>query len=74
MSTQGKSMASKAMDEAVELAIEERSPYPDRSAFIDADTPDTAKEISLAADEGYAIVLVSGDGSKRILQPQEVAG
>jgi hypothetical protein len=72
MSTNGKSMASKVMDEAVDLAIEERSPYPERSAFIDADTSDTGKEIFLAAGEGYAVVLVSSDGSKLILHPQQV--
>lgn len=65
-------MASKVMDEAVDLAIEERSPYPERSAFIDADTSDTGKEIFLAAGEGYAIVLVSADGSTLILNPEQV--
>jgi hypothetical protein len=62
-------MASKVMDEAVDLAIEEKSPYPERSAFIDADTLDTGKEIFLAADEGYAVVLVAADGSSRVLEP-----
>jgi len=73
MSTHGNSMASKVMDEAIELAVEERSPYPERSAFIDADTPEMTKEIFLAASEGYAVVLVSADGSKLILHPEQVA-
>jgi hypothetical protein len=72
MSTNGRSMASKVMDEAVDLAIEERSPYPDRSAFIDADTSDTGKEIFLAAGEGYAVVLVSADGSTLVLYPEQL--
>lgn len=31
------SPAAKVMDEAIDLAIEGRSPYPERAAFIDAD-------------------------------------
>lgn len=31
----GRSPAAKVMDEAIDLAIEGRSPYPDRAAFID---------------------------------------
>jgi hypothetical protein len=72
MSTHGRSLASRVMDEAIELAIEERSPYPERAFFVDADTPTTGKEIIMAAKEGYAIVLVAGDGSKLILHPEQV--
>jgi hypothetical protein len=32
----GRSPAAKVMDEAIDLAIEGRSPYPERAAFIDA--------------------------------------
>lgn len=74
MSTNGGSMASKVMDEAVELAIEERSPFPDRSFFVDADGPGLGSAILRAAGEGYAVVLVAEDGSSRILEPgREVA-
>jgi hypothetical protein len=68
----GDSPAGRAMDEAIELAIEERSPYPDKATFIDADTPPVYldKEIRLAAEEGQAVILVAADGSTRILQPQ----
>ena len=31
------------MDEAIELAIEERSSYPEEAAFIDADEPNGAR-------------------------------
>jgi len=35
----GKSPAARVMDEAIRLAIEERSPYPEKAAFVDADEP-----------------------------------
>lgn len=69
MSANGRSMTSKVMDEAVELAIEERSPFPDRSFFVDADGPGVGSAILRAAGEGYAVVLVAEDGSSRILEP-----
>jgi hypothetical protein len=34
-----RSPAAKVMDEALDLAIEGRSPYPEKAAFIDADAP-----------------------------------
>jgi hypothetical protein len=40
------------MDEAIDLAIEGRSPYPEKSAFIDADAPQAGHSIERAADEG----------------------
>jgi hypothetical protein len=61
------SPAARVMDEAIELAIEERSPYPEKSAFINADTPSLGADIERAIDDGYAVVLVSADGSTRIL-------
>lgn len=45
------------MDEAIDLAIEGRSPYPDRAAFIDADTASAGHEIKRAADDGSTCVL-----------------
>lgn len=67
------SPAAKVMDEAIDLAIEGRSPYPDKAAFIEADTPQAGHEIQRAADEGRSIVLVSGDGSTRVLHPELTA-
>jgi hypothetical protein len=61
------------MDEAIELAIEERSPYPEKATFLDADDPTVGAEIRRAADEGRAIVLVSADGSTRTLLPETPA-
>jgi hypothetical protein len=52
-------------------AIEGRSPYPERAAFINADTATAGLEIERAADEGLAVVLVS-DGATRILRPETV--
>jgi len=71
MSADGnRSPAAKVMDEAIDLAIEGRSPYPERAAFIDADAAEAGHEIERAADEGLSVVLVSADGSTRILNPQ----
>jgi hypothetical protein len=64
------SPAAKAMEEAIELAIEERSPYPEKAVFVDADEPYAGEEIRRAADEGCAVVLVSADGSTRTLFPE----
>jgi hypothetical protein len=65
-----KSPATRVMREAIELAIEERSPYPERAAFVDADEPSVGAEIRRAADEGRAIVLVAADGSTRIVRAE----
>jgi hypothetical protein len=58
------------MDEAIDLAIEGRSPYPKKVAFIDADAPSAGHAIERAADRGLPVVLVSADGSTRILKPE----
>jgi hypothetical protein len=65
-----RSPAAKVMDEAIDLALEGRSPYPERAAFIDADTPQAGHEIQRAADEGRSVVLVAADGSTRTLKPE----
>jgi hypothetical protein len=65
-----RSPAAKVMDEAIELAIEGRSAYPERAAFIDSDTPSAGHDIERAADEGLSVVLVSADGSTRVLKPE----
>ncbi|MBK5219309.1 MAG: hypothetical protein JJE35_05945 [Thermoleophilia bacterium] len=67
------SPAAKVMDEAIDLAIEGRSPFPEKAAFIDADAPRAGHEIRDAADEGRSVVLVSADGSSRILRPELTA-
>jgi hypothetical protein len=70
MSTaKNRSPAAQVMDEAVELAIEERSPYPEKATFVDADEPSVGAEIRRAADEGRAVVLVAADGSTRDAVP-----
>ncbi|HEX5610450.1 MAG TPA: hypothetical protein VFX45_10215 [Solirubrobacterales bacterium] len=68
------SPAGKVMDEAIELAIEGRSPYPERAAFLDADIPTLEKEMRRAAREGMSIVLVSANGDKKVLLPETVLG
>jgi len=69
----GRSPAAKVMDEAIDLAIEGRSRYPERATFIDADTPSAGHEIKRAADEGLPVVLVAGDGSSQVLMPEAAA-
>jgi hypothetical protein len=64
------SPAAEVMDEAIDLAIEGRSPYPERAAFVDADAPSAGHDIERAADEGLSVVLVSADGSTRVLKPE----
>jgi hypothetical protein len=71
--TTDNSPAGHVMDEAIELALEGRSPYPDKSAFIDADSAHAGHEIRRAADEGRAVVLVAADGSTRVLRPEFAA-
>jgi hypothetical protein len=63
------SPASKALDEAIELALEDRSPYPHRAAFLDTDRSDLEWQIDKAFEEGHAAVLVSPDGSFQVLDP-----
>jgi hypothetical protein len=61
------------MNEGIDLAIEGRSPYPERAAFIDPDTASAGHEIKRAADEGLPVVLVAEDGSTRVLMPEAAA-
>jgi hypothetical protein len=68
----GRSPAARAMDEAIELAIEGRSPYPDTAAFIEAEAPGAAEAIKKAADEGRAVVLAYADGATRVLRAEPV--
>jgi hypothetical protein len=67
------SPTAKAMDRAIDLAIEGGSPYPERAAFIDAESPQAGHEITRAFDEGYAVVLISADGRERIITAQTLA-
>jgi hypothetical protein len=62
-----KSQASVAMDEAIELELDGRSPYPKRAMFLDADEPNLAGAIAQAGDEGLAVVLCYADGTRRII-------
>jgi hypothetical protein len=68
--TEDRSPAARVMNEAIDLAIEGRSLYPERAAFIDVDTPSAGHDIERAADEGLPVVLVSADGSTRVLKPE----
>jgi hypothetical protein len=74
MSTNGRTPASKAMDEAIELAIDGHSPYPTEALFLDADAAYAGEEIMRAGDEGKAVVLVAADGSSRVVEPGRKIG
>jgi hypothetical protein len=63
VTNKGDSPAGRVMNEAIELDIEGRSPYPKRASFIDADAPYVGKAIRRAVEGGYAVVLVAADGS-----------
>jgi hypothetical protein len=69
----GRTPAARAMDEAIELAIEGRSPYPETAAFIDAEAPGAVEAIKTAADEGRAVVLAYADGGTRVLRAEPVS-
>jgi len=68
------SPASQMMDEAIELAIAERSPFPERSLFLDIDAPRKYREPAMrrAALEGTSVVLVSPDLSTQVVSPEEI--
>ena len=63
----------KAMDRAIDQAIEGDSRYPERAAFVDADSPQAGREIANALDDGYAVVLVSSDGRERLITAKTLA-
>lgn len=67
------SPTAKAVDRAIDLAIEGKSPYPKHAAFIDAESPHAGHEITRAFDEGYAVVLVSADGRERVITATTLA-
>ena len=67
------SPTAKAMDRAIDLAIDGKSPYPEHAAFVDADSPHAGHEITRAFDEGYAVVLVSADGHERVITTRMLA-
>lgn len=64
-----RSPAQVAMDEAIDLAVDGRRPYPERASFIDADAPFLGEAIARAADEGRTVVLCYADGMRRVLNP-----
>jgi hypothetical protein len=69
------------MDEALDLAIEGRSPYPEKAAFIDADEPGAGHAIERAADQGTRSRFVPQPFPReleklgfRLLEPRRGAG
>jgi len=68
------SPASKQMDIAIEIAIEERSPYPEHAGFVDADTPHTEETMRQVAEKGAAVILVWPDMTSQVIEPEEILG
>lgn len=66
----GDSPVARVMNEAIEMAIEGRSPYPERATFVDADSPYVGSEIRRAVEQGSDVVLVAADGSTCTLHGQ----
>jgi hypothetical protein len=69
----GDSPAGRVMNEAIELAIAEESPFPKASAFIDANTPSTERQIAKAFSKGFAAVVVSEDGGTQVIRPESAS-
>jgi hypothetical protein len=67
-----RSLAAKVMDEAIELALEGRSPFPERAAFIDADTPSAGHDIERAATRDSRS-FSSQPTAARVLKPELAA-
>jgi hypothetical protein len=67
------SPTAKAMDRAIDQAIEGSSRYPERAAFVYANSPQAGREITNALDDGYAVVLVSSDGRERLITAKTLA-
>ncbi len=68
------SPAGEAFDEAIDLALEDRSPYPERLSFIDADRPGLDALMKRAAEDDRFVVLVAPDRSTRVVPPEEILG
>lgn len=68
------SPAGKVMEEAIELAIAEESPYPEKALFLDAGAPDADREMERAARDGSSVVLVSAGGDIQVVAPEEIPG
>jgi len=67
------SPTAKAMDRAVDGVIEGSSRYPERAAFVNADSPNAGREIEHAFDDGYEVVLVSSNGRERLITAKTLA-
>jgi hypothetical protein len=67
------SPTAKATDRAIDLAIEGDTPYAENAAFVKVDSPHAGSEMERALDDGYAVVLVSGDGRERIITAKTLA-
>lgn len=68
------SPAGRQMDIAIELAIEERSPYPEHAGFVDADAPHTDESMREMAEKGVAVILVWPDMTSQVVEPEQILG
>jgi hypothetical protein len=68
-STNVGSPADRLFDMAIELAIKDQSPYPNRASFVNHDAPNLAEQLAEAFDNDCAVILVWPDLSSRVLRP-----
>jgi len=64
-----RSPAARVMDEAIDLAVEDYSPYSQRAVFIDAGASSAGREIKWAADQGLSVAGISSRLSFPPLKP-----
>ena len=72
MSEQQQSRHDEVFDEAIELALEEDTPYPERATFLDVEKL-TGTDIEEAAAEDRSVVLVDADGHVLVLTVKPLA-
>jgi hypothetical protein len=73
---EAESPASRVLDQAIELAIEEKCPFPEKALFLNVDVPPHHREAEMerAAGEGVSVVLVSPDLTTQVVLPEEILG
>ena len=68
-SSSDRSPASQALLDAVESVVGAgEHVYPDRAAFVDADSPDVGRQIAMAHADDRVVVLCYGDGARLIVR------
>jgi hypothetical protein len=64
--------AGEALEDAIQLDLEERNSYPERASFVNADRL-TGEDIKEAVEGDMSVVLVFADGSAYVLTPEPIS-